>query len=442
MSWIVKFRLREFLNRSIWILPLSCALLAINLGMAIWRVDQYFGWTLLDFHYAGAMAAVGAIIAAMITFTGFVFSILLVAVQFASAHLSPRVLKTNLGDRVTQSAFGMFIATFVFSLIIIGRINENFVPQLSVLISFMLVGISLIMFLILINHVGLSLQPVTVIKLISSNGQKVIDKMYPLDYSKETKIIPEKNNNLPGSPTRTIYYKGSPGVIMAIDIYGLVDKAEKNNAVIVFAPAVGDYISKRAPLFYLFESGKQINSKALQQSVAIGVERTMQQDPAFVIRILVDIALKTLSASTSDPTTAVISLDKIHGLLSLIGIRKLDAGQYFDSDGNLKFEMQTPTWNDYLSLAVDEIRLAGSNSIQVVRRLRAMLDDLLDTLPEERKPQVKKQLELINRSVKRTFIDPEDKEIASIGDYQGMGSSRKTGYRRNDNTSSNKKNEA
>jgi len=437
MSWIVKFRIKEYLRESTWIVPLLCAIVAAIVGTQTWRLDKYFQWNLFDFKFSGAIATVGAIIGAMITFTGFVFSILLVAVQFASAHLSPRVLKTSLNDKITQASNGIFVSTFVYSIIIIARIDNDFVPQLSVFIAIIMVGISIIMFLILINHISLRLQAPRIIHGVAVRGIKIIEKMYSKNYSSIAKQQKQDTDISLDKPTRIITYEGIPGVVQALDISGIINIAEKNNALVVLAPAIGDYMSRGSHLFYLFEEDQPIKTKLLNQSVAIGIERTMQQDPAFVLRILVDIALKAASEDQSDPTTAVMAIDKIHSLLNILASKEIDAGEYFDQSNKLRFEMQTPTWDDYLSLAVDEIRFAGINFIQVVRRLRAMLEELLDTVPIELKSSVQKRLKLIDSSIERNYIDQEDQELAKIADYQGMGSSRKTGYRRSDDTSSN-----
>jgi uncharacterized membrane protein len=370
------------------------------------------------------------IVGAMVTFTGMVFSILLVAVQFASAQLTPRVLKTSLSDLTTKFSLGMFIFTFVYAAVVMSRIADDFVPQLAVFLGLIFVSISLILFFFLINHVGYSLRAVNIVTRIGAGGKNVIDRMYPRPYSDQRVVAQGADEGPNGSPTRTLVHTGSPGVVLAIDIDGLVAMARRHNAVIVFAPAVGDFVPTGAPLFYLFESGQPMNDKELQNSVALGPERTLQQDPAFAFRILVDIGAKALSPGVNDPTSAVIAIDQIHNLLFRIGTRQLDVGQYRDNSGRLRLEMQTPTWEDFVSLAVDEIRLFGRDSVQVVRRLRAMLEDLLDMVPEERKPPLQQQLELIERAVPRSFADPEDRERASIGDYQGVGSSRETGYRR------------
>src|SRR5262249_365139 len=147
---------------------------------------------------------------------------------------------------------------------------------------------------------------------------------------------------------------------------------------------VGDFVAVGDPLFRVFQGGATLRAEAVHQSVAVGQERTLEQDPTFAFRIIVDIASKGLSAAINDPTTAVLALDQIHHLLRNVGGRCLDEGRVYDAAGKLRLVYRTPDWEDFVRLAVTEIRQFGGASIQIARRLHAMLENLIQTLPEER----------------------------------------------------------
>jgi uncharacterized membrane protein len=153
----------------------------------------------------------------------------------------------------------------------------------------------------------------------------------------------------------------------------------------------------------------------------VGQERTLEQDPAFALRIIVDIASKGLSPGINDPTTAVLALDQIHHLLRDLGQRHLDDERVRDAEGRLRLVYRTPDWEDFVQLAVTEIRQFGGASIQVARRLRAMLENLIQTLPEGRGELLRLELELLHRSAERFFTDPEDRALADVSDSQGVG---------------------
>src|SRR5262249_24880219 len=152
-----------------------------------------------------------------------------------------------------------------------------------------------------------------------------------------------------------------------------------------------------------------------------GQERTLEQDPTFAFRIVVDIALKALSPAINDPTTAVLALDRIQYLLRVVGNRHLDDGLIRDGAGRLRLVYRTPDWAGFVHLAVTEIRQFGGESIQIARRLRAMLEALIQAVPEPRAALLRKELALLHRSAERAFVEPEDRALAEIRDFQGVG---------------------
>jgi len=149
----------------------------------------------------------------------------------------------------------------------------------------------------------------------------------------------------------------------------------------------------------------------------------MEQDPTFSFRILVDIAIKALSAAINDPTTAVLAIDQLQRLLRLVGLRDLRGEEFRDNAGQLRLVFRTPNWEDYVHLACTEIRHCGAGSIQVMRRMRSMLENLMQTLPPHRHAELQQQLELLDRTVDGHYAFPEDRALARIPDPQGMGGS-------------------
>jgi uncharacterized membrane protein len=188
-------------------------------------------------------------------------------------------------------------------------------------------------------------------------------------------------------------------------------------------PEVGDFIAAGDPLFRIYEGGGDLTDGALQDLVAIGHERTLEQDPMFAFRIIVDIANKALSPAVNDPTTAVLAIDQIHHLLRDIGNRYLAEGYERDAKGKLRLIYRTPNWEDFVLLGTTEIRQYGDESIQVQRRLRAMLENLIETLPARRAPVLQRELALLTTSSKRSFPDLDDQNLAEAADLQGIGGS-------------------
>jgi uncharacterized membrane protein len=138
---------------------------------------------------------------------------------------------------------------------------------------------------------------------------------------------------------------------------------------------------------------------------------------------MVDVALKALSPAINDPTTAVLALDQIHRLLRAIGRRRLRGETIHDSLGRARVLYRTPNWEDFVHLGCNEIRMFGAGSIQVARRLRAMFDDLLLTLPAHRHAALEQEMRQLAIALERLYRQPEDLALARLPDSQGLGGS-------------------
>ena len=147
----------------------------------------------------------------------------------------------------------------------------------------------------------------------------------------------------------------------------------------------------------------------------------MDQDPTFAFRIVIDIALKALSPAINDPTTAVLAIDQLHRMLRLVGKRNLRTDELLDDSGRLRVIFRTPNWEEFVHLAFSEIRCCGSNSLQVARRLRAMIENLVQTLPPHRHAALLEQLSLLDREIEKNFKYPEELALARVADAQGLG---------------------
>ena len=200
-----------------------------------------------------------------------------------------------------------------------------------------------------------------------------------------------------------------------------MNEARRSNIVVELVHRVGDFVGSGEPLFRLYGDSRSVEHRRLAGSVAFGPERTIEQDFTFAIRVIVDIAIKALSKAINDPTTAVLAIDQLHRLLRITGNRKLHDKEILDESGRLRLIFRTPDWDDFVQLAIREIRLYGAENFQVARRLRAMIENLAQTLPEERRPALLVELSLLDRALKGLYSFPEDLALASVADAQGLG---------------------
>ena len=214
------------------------------------------------------------------------------------------------------------------------------------------------------------------------------------------------------------------GSIQAADVRGLVRWASKHDHLLAMQAAVGDFVTTGDHVIAVFGDARvpAKTSRQLQGMVALGVERTFEQDPAFAIRIMADIAVKALSAAINDPTTAVQALNYLGNVLRLLGSTPLHGPLTFrDQEGTPRLLMPGRTWDDYLTLAVTEIREYGASAIQVMRGLRALLEDLQESVRPGHRPAVDAEIAKLDATVAAGFAGSVDKDQAQARDRQGIG---------------------
>ena len=418
MTWLQRYRIRNYLRRSIWAPPLLGIALALSTAFALTRLENGSGFdSAID--PGAARSLLETLAASMFTLIVFVSSTLLLALQLASAQLTPRVISLVFKDTVTKLALTLFVFTFTFALAVAIRINSG-VPILSTRIAAYSCLLSLVFFIFLVDHVGNFLRPSGVLRTVGLIGRRVIEEVFPHRFGESDGVEPSPGIDPTEEPSRTIASTRS-GVVLALNVRGLVALAQRSDCVIEVIPQVGDFVAVDEPFFRIYRGGTSIVPDALHDSVAVGPERTFEQDPAFVFRIIVDIASKGLSPAINDPTTAVLAIDQVHRMLRYVGTRRLDNGRVRDASGRIRLLYPTPGWGEFVQLAVTEIRHFGASSIQVARRLRAMLENLIHTLPPQRTALLVQELGRLERSARRYFHESDDQAMAEVSDSQGVG---------------------
>jgi uncharacterized membrane protein len=254
---------------------------------------------------------------------------------------------------------------------------------------------------------------------LGEEGLRVIEQVYP------TKIKGRHVPTMPhppfGPPQRILFHACTSAIIVATDIDTLRREAVRIDGVLEFAHEIGDFIAVGEPLMLLHGGAATADGRYLRGAIVFGPERTIEQDATFAFRVIVDIAIKALSRAINDPTTAVLAIDQLHRLLRAVGLRHLHYDVIKDHAGKVRVVLRTPNWEDFIQLSCREIRLYGAENYQVARRLRAMLNNLLITLPEARHPALLLELALLDRTLEKLAMLPEDLALAKEADLQGLG---------------------
>jgi len=419
MNWNQLYGIRSYLKSSLWVVPFVAIPVEFAVAWMLRAVNARLGWNFLGFSATGSQAMLGALITATMGFVVFTFASLLLAIQVASGQLTPRIIATTLlQDKVVSYAAALFVFTFLFSVSAVGRIDPK-VDQLAVFVAACLGVACVATVLFLIDYAAKLLRPITILARVGRRGIDVIQSVYP-----------EMNDGLDPKeawrdsidpPVRTTLHQGASQIVLAVNVAALMTLAERSNGVIEFVPQVGDFAAIDEPLFNLRGGAASLDDQALRANVAFGPERTMEQDPTFAYRIVVDLALKALSPAINDPTTAVLAIDQLHRLLRVVGMRRLRTDGILDKSGRLRVIVPTPNWADFVHLAFTEIRYCGSNNVQIVRRMRAMIENLMQTLPRHRQSVLQQQLAALDREMEKHFDMAEDLMLARIPDSQGLG---------------------
>ena len=411
-------------NMTSWGIPLAYGFVTLVFGMVFPRLEHRFLPDLASTISApSAMAICSSIASGMIALTGIVFSLAFVMVQFSATAYSPRLVLWMARDPVLSHALGMFSSTFLYSLLLLAWVDREAagkVPLISGWAVFVLLLASMGMFIALIQRLGM-LQVNRMLIFTGDHGRKAIEDLYPTTGSIANTAAAEPTDLDGLCVTQTLTHVGHPQVIQAIRVKDLFQLATETGAVIEVIASVGDTVLESSPLLRVRAARQPLEELRLIQAFEIGDERTFEQDPKYAIRLVVDIAIKALSPAINDPTTAVQALDHIEDLLIRLGRRCLDIGAHHDNGGALRLVVPFPTWEDFLRLSLDEIRHCGAESVQVMRRMNALIKNLTEVLPAGRHAALRRWEERLRVTVARAFEDPEEKQDASVADRQGLG---------------------
>jgi uncharacterized membrane protein len=358
------------------------------------------------------------IVGATIALTGFVVTISVLVIQMATGTLSPRFMRLWYRDRLQKAVLAMLVGTLAFSLVTLRKSGTGITPNLGVVITGFLVFGSIVLFLLFLDRFIHRLRPVAVVQLVVRQGMRHFSSPVVTTGAESAEDVPTD-----AEPVAVI--RGpQTGSIQAIDRKGILDWATSNDCVIVLRRAPGDFVAKGGKIADVYGvAGSSADTGRLGGMIALGTERTIEQDPAFAVRVVVDVATRALSPAVNDPTTAVQVLDHLEVLLHEIGSRPLSRRAILrDEGGRVRVVIPTLDWSEFLMLGVMEIRHYGASSIQVVRRLRAMLEDLRDSVLPQNRPAVEEELSRLDRVVDRVFGGTDDLDDARTADRQGIGS--------------------
>ena len=317
MSWRTRFRRRENLLESLWVVPVLGAILGGILGTIVSVADEHLeAPTLWQYTPSTASAVLTSIVGATAALTGFVVTVTVLLVQMATGTFSARIMRLWYRDRLLKTTLAVLVGTMTFSFSVLRRIEDDFVPDLGVTLSGISVSLCLLVFIVFFDRSIRRLRPVAVAADVARAARSTFAQTVRL--ADRTDVRWDYGSTR-ADPTLVVGASRG-GAIQAVDPDGLVAWARAHGAELVLPHPVGDFVHTGEALVLVY--GGQFDDRAaeeLEGMIALGDERTFDQDPAFALRMMVDIANKALSPAVNDPTTAVQVLDHIGELLGFIG---------------------------------------------------------------------------------------------------------------------------
>jgi len=416
-----RWRLLIHLRSSLWFVPVLCVLAGAGISFGTITLDRVFGYEAVPRSLVGgpdaATAILSTVAASMVSLTTLVLLITMVVVQLAMGQFSPRIVQRILRDKPSQLAIGLFVATFVHAILAVREVTNNgdgtgHVPGIAVLAAFLLVVASIAVLVVYVQHIGQALRVSALIELVGKDTRALLDRVYP-----------DKGESLAEEPAEPLVVRArKSGVVTGIGSEQLVEEAQRAGCELELVPALGEFVPADAPLFRVHGEPLGLDEDRLREALVVKLEPTLDQDVSYGIRLLVDIAERSLADSPfQDPTTTVQAIDRLHDILRQLARRPFPDGRYRDDAGQVRLTVRSMSWEAYVLLATEEIRLAGAASPQVTRRLKAALVDLRSIAPPERVNVIDRQLERLATAVETAMDHERDADVALADDRKGIG---------------------
>ena len=423
-TWIRRGRFRQYLETAPWPIPTAYLIAAIVLGVGLPALDQAIGDAVpAEFGVGAAQALLAAFATGLITVMGFIISVVIAGLTFGSTTVTPRIVREMQRSTTIRHVFGLLLLSVVYAFLVLNRVappsEPNYVPDLAVWLVVPLLVLDVAGLFLLVREMGHSLRLVEIIDRVHHRAETVIDTMYRDELGGGGDDAPAITDA--SAIAVTILNGGRAGVVANLDVIRLVTEAQRLDTTFQLACSIGSYVAAGSPLLRVADRRPGLDEERLRHAVTLSDERTIDQDPLYALRLLVDIATRALSPAVNDPTTAVQALDRIEDLLSVLANRRLDRGTVRDDEGRVRLVVPLPSWEDFVSVGLTEIRQYGAGSLQVVRRLRAVLEDLLTLAPAARRPALEAELLRLDQTVARSHPDPVDRELALVADRHGLG---------------------
>jgi uncharacterized membrane protein len=411
------------LRSSLWFVPSLMVLGAIGLAIGLIELSTLIGADTLQERWPrlfgaseeGSRELLGAVAMSTITVTGVVFSVTVLTLAQAASQYSPRLLRNFMARRQVQLVLGTFAGIYTYALVVLrtirsgGEDNDATFYPLAVFggLALALIGIGVLIFFI--HHIAASLDASSIVSSVSQETRSAIDNLFPEELGRGVENASEQG--LPIAKWTPIP-AAATGYLQIVENDQLLEFAAKRNVLVRMDRGIGEFVVEGTPLLSLADTEEPDDEtvRCVNALFVINSFRTVEQDPSFGIREIVDIALKGLSPSINDETTAITCIDHLAALLSRLATRRIEPRLRAD-DEKVRVIARGPTFESLVNESFDQIRHEARGKVTVLLRLLWCLETVArQTEDRSRRRVLATHLRLMLDEVAR-FDQPRERHL-------------------------------
>lgn len=420
-------------SSSLWFVPLGMVFGAIALAVVLIAADLAIGadWIMKDslvfgVGASGARGMLSAIAGSMMTVASLTFSLTITTLAMASSQYTSRLIRNFMRDRLNQFVLGYFVGLFAYCLVVLRTIRagdeDAFVPALAVMGGLLLALVSIGVLILFIHHIAESIQVGIILRRVTEETLEAIDRLFPGDMGEPAiaagtdpgpalrEIADSPDDDLHDGRSWHAATAQRFGYVQSFDAKGVLDLASEIDGVVRMSADIGSYVTPAGSLCEIALASPPSDELVakLRGAFEIGAARTIEQDAAFGIRQMVDIALRSLSPGVNDTTTGVMCVEHLSAVLESLAARSIP-DRVRAEDGEIRLIASGRSFDVLTGHCLSQIRQSASgNTAVMIALLRAIQAAGRQTSDNARRRTLSRHAKLIATLARDSVTCPDD----------------------------------
>lgn len=404
-------RLRE----SMWFVPGVMVICAMVLAQVVIFADLWLDGRTLPLlpdsfllGSEGSRGILSTIGGSVLAVAATMFSITMAVIATASSTYGPRLVRNFMADRSNQRVLGLFVATFVYCLIVMRRVQDDsqddaFVPHLAVYLAILLALANVAAMVYFLHHIADVIQVATLVRRVRGELEQVTDTLYGIESTAERRPAGAL------AAPHLVVLSEHAGFVTTIDTRALIRGAAKAGGVVELVATPGTHVMVGEPLARVSGDAEAMAGE-VRDHVQVGATRTPAQDVLFAVQQLVEMAVRAISPSMNDPYTARNVLEELAcGLVPALRNPHPHAG-WVDAEGTVRLVWSPPSGEDLVDTVFDDLRTYAASDPIVVRSAIGLAQRLLLVAPERSARRLQRQLDELLTAAERAEVAEWDLE--------------------------------